>query len=118
REQALAFLAFAAGLHFEGGSGAHPEEAAFGDMCLAVAGKKRSGLLTWDDPAELWKAFTEGSLPSLPRKGRSTPTPPGLSTNAAVAVEVTLPPNGEATVPFFLTWHFPNYYFQGTRIPN
>ena len=118
REQALEARALAGGLRFEGGKGMHPEAPTFGELCLSAAGERVSGLVSWDHAGQLWVTVAAGKLPELRSGARSAPTPTGLSSNAALAVTVTVPAGGEATVPFFLTWHFPNYYFGGARIGN
>jgi non-lysosomal glucosylceramidase len=54
----------------------------------------------WDGPLIFWDDFTaDGALDS---------NSPALSPVASVAVTQSIPAGGEASVTFFLSWHFPN----------
>src|SRR5262249_2783862 len=94
------------------------EDPVYGEMSLGTTGEKVSYLLTWENAAALWRDFAaDGALKSFERD-KSKPTSPGQTTNAALVTEVTVPPRAEVTVPFLLTWRFPNYHFQGKLVGN
>jgi len=117
RQQALAFVAYAAGVEHSPGEGIHPHDRTFGEMSLATPAAA-TGLIAWDDPAALWRSFSEqGSLDVLPKDGRANATSE-RSLNGALAVEVKVPAGKEITIPFVLAWHFPNYYFNGNLVGN
>lgn len=118
RQRALAALAWAAGLSYAPGSGIHPADPTFGELAISSPAGSVTGRVTWEDPKALWQDFTEdGKLAALGRAGREDAAG-SAGTNAALAVEVKVGPGDEAVVPFFLTWHFPNYYFGGARVGN
>jgi uncharacterized protein (DUF608 family) len=107
RTRAMRFLAYAAGVEYREGEGIHKEDPTFGELSLTTTARETS-TSAWSDPAALWRQFeASGGV------GEG-----GSGENAALAVKVHLKPGGEATVPLFLTWHFPNYYFQGRRVGN
>lgn len=59
----------------------------------------------WDDIQSFWDAFRRGTLPSDPT---SEPSPDGQTDVGTLALSVTLAPGASATLPFILTWRFPN----------
>lgn len=118
RQQTLALVAYAAGIQHIAGEGIHAHDRAFGEMVIASPASRVTGLLSWSDPAELWRAFSEhGALSSLPTEGRADATSE-RSTNAALVVDTKVPAGKEVTIPILLTWHFPNYYFNGNLVGN
>ena len=78
----------------------------FGDMVLAAPADGASGLASWDSLENLADRFAEKGLV----KGDETagPSPAGQTLDGALAVSFTLAPGERRTVPFVLTWHFPN----------
>lgn len=118
RQQALGFLAYAAGIQHTLGEGIHPHDRTFGELALATPAPGVTGLLSWSEPAALWEAFArQGALAPLPGAGRAE-AGSERSTNAALAVETRIPSGKEVTIPVVLAWHFPNYYFNGHRVGN
>jgi non-lysosomal glucosylceramidase len=118
RAQAIALLAAAAGSGYTPGQGIHPEEPAFGEICLSTS-SEATLMPAWQDPAAFWETFSRSGRLSPPKDGAQTsPSPPGQAPTGALAAHATLAPGAEATVTFLLTWHFPNYYFQGARVGN
>ena len=97
--------------------GAHdpsnPPETEDSEWCIATRGAA-SYLTTWDgsgDGSDVWKDFSaDGKLANKALNTAST-LPSG-----ALSVEVDVAPGSEATVPFALTWCFPQIEFgSGTR---
>lgn len=118
RAQAVALLCAASGNRYTPGQGLHPEDPRFGELCVSTS-SDATALTSWTDPATLWEEFTETGRPGSPRGGvRTAHAPPGQNLNGALVAHATVPPGGEVTLPFLLTWHFPNYLFQGTRVGN
>jgi uncharacterized protein (DUF608 family) len=81
--------------------------------CIATD-RKATYVAAWDgkgDGADIWGPFAaKGSLPNSIHNDK-TDLPCG-----ALAVEVELAPGAEATIPFVLSWYFPEVQFgQGTR---
>jgi non-lysosomal glucosylceramidase len=114
----MALLAYAAHRQYFPGHGVHEHDPTFGELSLAAGSGAVTGLLAWDDPAALWDAFsTAGRLEPLAEDKR-VETAAGKATNAALVTEVSVPAGEEVTIPILLTWHFPNYYFQDTRVGN
>jgi uncharacterized protein (DUF608 family) len=118
RTQALALLGAAGGNAYRPGTGVHPEDPAFGELCLSTTAEA-TALPDWGDAAEFWKRFSERGRFTRPEEGAGTPaTAPGKLVTGALALHATVPANGEVTLPLYLTWRFPNYYFGGTRVGN
>jgi uncharacterized protein (DUF608 family) len=81
--------------------------------CIATQGKA-SYVTAWDgagDGSDIWKAFSgTGAL------GNSALSAHSQIPSGALAVEVEIPPQGEVSVPFVLSWFFPEVQFgEGTR---
>jgi uncharacterized protein (DUF608 family) len=82
----------------------HPADAPeFGSMALATP-----------RPADVWRRTPAERFLRLDKiwaalSGRTRFPPPNADgATGIVATDVTIPARGEAVVPFFLTWHFPN----------
>ena len=79
----------------------------YGDMVLAIlTPDKVSAAASWDGIEALAKEFTEAGRVTGPES--AGPSPAGQSLDGALAVPFTLAPGESRTVPFLLTWHFPN----------
>jgi non-lysosomal glucosylceramidase len=78
----------------------------FGDMALATLSEGASVATSWTDLDRLAGRFkTEGAMTSPDKAG---PSPAGETIDGAIAVRFTLAPGEKKTVPFVLTWYFPN----------
>jgi non-lysosomal glucosylceramidase len=91
----------------------NPPETENSEWCIATSGAA-SYLTAWDgnrDGSDVWKDFSaEGKLAN---KDLSTES---KLPSGALCVEVEVAPGSEATVPFALTWYFPQIEFgSGTR---
>ena len=77
-----------------------------GDMTLGALDANAGVSADWTDPTKLAEGFrASGTLTGPERAG---PSPTGHTLNGALAVTFTLEPGETRSVPFFLTWHFPN----------
>ena len=77
-----------------------------GDMCLAAIADKTTGTASWSTTDSLLRDFApDGSLTGDAEAG---PTPAGETADGALAVCFRLKPGEKRTIPFILTWHFPN----------
>ena len=91
----------------------NPPETENSEWCIAT-NAEASHITTWDgdgDGAEIWQDFAaDGELSDKPLSLDSK-LPSG-----ALCVKVKVAPGSEVTVPFALTWYFPQIEFgQGTR---
>jgi uncharacterized protein (DUF608 family) len=119
QRQALALLASLAGVSHKSARGADPEALDFGEMAFGTTGPDATVLTAWSDPQSLWTQFAKSGRFSAPSEAkRSKTTELGEAVNGAVASTVVVPPKGQVTVPFNLTWRFPNYRFDNRRIGN
>ncbi|GAB4453211.1 MAG: non-lysosomal glucosylceramidase [Anaerolineae bacterium] len=93
-----------------------PNHPLAGGMALALLHKERAEsdaayvVPQWIDPGALWADFaSDGRLTETP-PGVGRPSEPGATWNGAIALRFHLKPGERRTVPFVLTWHFPNRY--------
>lgn len=77
-----------------------------GDMVLATFSPNAQGVAWWSDVEALAKEFARLGAVEGPQE--AGPSPGGETLNGALTVSLTLPPGEKATVPFMLTWYFPN----------
>ncbi len=77
-----------------------------GDMVLAVLAESAKGAASWGTLEELAKGLAAPG--TLAQTAEAGPTPAGQTIDGAVWVAFSLKPKEERTVPFVLTWHFPN----------
>jgi uncharacterized protein (DUF608 family) len=98
-----------------------PKAAAFGTMALATPWKNITYLSHWvrgdwwDDLQIFWDDFAaDGRLKNLEDKD---PSPDRRTDIGTLGLEATIEPSGEVTLPFFLSWNFPNFtdYFDIVR---
>ncbi len=98
-----------------------PDAAAFGTMALATPWKNITYLSHWvrgdwwDDLQIFWDDFAaDGRLKNLEDKD---PSPDRRTDIGTLGLEATIEPFGEVTLPFFLSWNFPNFtdYFDIVR---
>jgi uncharacterized protein (DUF608 family) len=76
--------------------------------CMATSGKA-TYVSAWDgagDGSDIWSAFSaKGTL------SNSALSPHSQLPSGALAVEVEIPPHGEVSIPFVLSWFFPEVQF-------
>jgi non-lysosomal glucosylceramidase len=98
-----------------------PDAAAFGTMALATPWKDITYLSHWvrgqwwDDLQIFWDDFAaDGTLADLDEKN---PSPDRRTDIGTLGLKATLEPFGEVTLPFILSWNFPNFldYFDIVR---
>jgi non-lysosomal glucosylceramidase len=83
----------------------------FGSLALASIAEDVTGLLSFNAWEEAWKQFMEqGRFSTLESRESSPPTPPGQTTNGALAAGITVPAGSTVEVPFLLSWSYPNKY--------
>ncbi|MEI6972088.1 MAG: GH116 family glycosyl-hydrolase [bacterium] len=75
-----------------------------GSMVLAARARAEA-LEPWTDRDAFWSAVSGNAAPVL--KSASSPTPPGKTANAAIAVKFKLKAGEKRTVPFIWTWYLP-----------
>ncbi len=78
----------------------------FGDMALMALDREATGAATWPDVASLADQF--GNSGQLNGPEAAGPSPGGQTVDGALTVAFRLAPGEKATVPFVLTWDFPN----------
>ena len=85
----------------------HPADApGSGDMALMTMAEDASAAASWENTESLAARFAaEGSLSGPEASG---PSPPGETVDGALAVRFRLDPQERRSVPFVLSWHFPN----------
>ena len=92
--------------------GQAPKAPGFGSLALAVLAEDVTGLTSFADWGQAWNQFREhGRFSSMGAQPPAEPTPPGRTPSGALAATVTVPAGGSVEVPFLLTWHFPNNYY-------
>jgi len=98
-----------------------PDAAAFGTMVLATPWKNITYLSHWvrgdwwDDLQIFWDDFSaDGKLKDLDEK---SPSPDKRTDIGTLGLMATIEPFGEVTLPFILSWNFPNFvdYFDIVR---
>ena len=87
-----------------------PQERQFGTMTLGTLSSSATAQAQWDVSGALWADFSRDG--KLDNPGRVGPSPKGRTWNGALAVPVTLNPGEEKTAVFFITWNFPNFYYE------
>ncbi len=111
RQNAYAALCALVGAKYTITEGQSAKAPGFGSLALAAMADDVTGLLSFTDCAEAWRQFTEQGKFSPMEPGHfSSPTPPGQTTNGALAAGVTIPAGGTVEVPFLFSWSYPNKY--------
>lgn len=110
RAQTLGALCALAGVRYSAPLGTLPSEGAFGELCIATDDPSGSVIPEWASYGDIFS--------SPPGVRRSGPSARGKTVNGAVNVSLRLKPGQERTVPFYLSWRFPNYHFNGRRLGN
>jgi len=88
-------------------------DAANGALCLATTSDACEVCTSWDEIADLWTHWH--AVAGLPPARRTTPTPPGQTTNAAISVAEVLPGGASTRFRYLLAWQFPNRYVDWTQ---
>jgi len=114
RAQALSVIAAVAGGEYEAGSGVQPVDASFGDLAIGTTADDARAVVSWRGVDDLLRCLADKESGD----GEDASVKPGIVLNAAVTAAAVVPPGGEAAIPLFLTWRFPNYYFSGRNIGN
>lgn len=78
----------------------------WGDMALAAMTPEASGTAAWESLESLAVEFGSSGVVTGP--AASGPTPAGRTIDGALTVAFRLGPGQKRTVPFVLTWYFPN----------
>ncbi len=78
----------------------------WGDMALVAMAPNASGAAAWDTLESLAVEFSSSGRLSGPEA--ADPSPLAQTLDGALAVSLTLQPGEKRTIPFVLTWHFPN----------
>ncbi len=117
RNELLAFVAHQLGSKLDVSKGVPTSLDSYGTMCLATPRKEAVHRTDWSRRSQFWTHFASaGDL-----DGKADPTPPsapGRTWNAATAIGLELRPGEEATLPFVISWHFPNHYWGAANIGN
>jgi non-lysosomal glucosylceramidase len=77
-----------------------------GDMVLMAMAEDALAAASWESVDELAARFAAQGSVSGPERGG--PSPPGQTLDAALAVSFKLEAGARRSIPFALTWHFPN----------
>ncbi|MEI6914262.1 MAG: GH116 family glycosyl hydrolase, partial [Armatimonadota bacterium] len=119
RRQALKLLAAAARTKYAAGVGVQPTDPTFGDMAIATDAKDASVMLRFESAQQLVTILGKSrSLPSAQHNESTQASPEGEAVKGALSASVSLPPGGESTIRFYLTWRFRNYTYQGHNLGN
>ncbi|MCC6484024.1 MAG: hypothetical protein IT209_04175 [Armatimonadetes bacterium] len=119
RQQALSFLVAVAEGHYTPGKGIQKRDPAYGEMSISTDAPSSTALPFFQSADQLLALFSaRGSLPSGRDGEETTPSAPSETANAALSVSSEIPPGQENTFSFYLTWRFPNYWFQNRWIGN
>ena len=111
RQNAYATLCALVGANYTVTQGQSAKAPGFGSLALAVVANDVTGLMSFNDWEEAWKQFADrGRFSPLASRQSSAPTPPGQTTNTALAASITVPAGGTVEVPFLLSWSYPNKY--------
>jgi len=116
RLQALSLLAAVAGGKYCPGEGIQPEDPQFGTMAIATTAKDAWATASWTSAEALLAHMSAES--TLNEPDESAPSSPGATVNAALTASVEVAAGAEVSVPFLLTWRFPNYYFNNVWAGN
>jgi uncharacterized protein (DUF608 family) len=84
-----------------------------GSMTLSALASKATGTASWGTEATLHDAFAASGAVSGPASAKS---PQGQTVDGALAVERQIPPGKSVTIPFVLSWYFPqatHFYADG-----
>jgi uncharacterized protein (DUF608 family) len=113
RHRAYGALCELVGAKYTPPQGVPASACGFGTLALAALGHGATVLPACDDCNVAWEQFQrQGKFSPAAEARPNLPTPAGKTVNAAVAVEVVVPPGGSVEVPFFLAWRYPNNYQQ------
>ncbi len=91
-----------------------PQDVRFGSMAVATTSHDVTYLTRWeragwwDDVQAFWDDFASDGL--LANGPEPEPSPDGQSDVGSLGVRAHLPPGGSVTVPYVVSWHFPNLY--------
>jgi len=111
RQNAYATLCTLAGANYTITEGQSAQAPGFGSLVLATMAEDVTGLVSFMDWEESWRQFSEhGKFLPLEPGQSNAPTPPGRTTNGALAAAVAVPAGGTVEVPFLLSWRYPNKY--------
>lgn len=85
----------------------HPSSSPrWGSLCLATLVEGANVLARWEDRAILWSDFAQDG--GVQEEDDGPPSEPWRTWNGAIVVRTSLGPGEETTLPFVLTWFFPN----------
>jgi len=98
-----------------------PQSAAHGNLALTTPWKDITFLSHWvrgewfDDLQIFWDDFADDGV--LKNEMDASPSPDGRGDVGTLGLRATLEPFGEAVLPFYLSWSFPNFldYFDVVR---
>ncbi len=102
------------GIYMSGSKHA-PDSPLFGSMAVATEWPQTTFKLRWeragwwDDVQNFWDEFTHGRG-ELNNRSAESVSPDGQSDVGTLGLKVTLEPGQTATLPFILSWHFPNLH--------
>ncbi len=98
-----------------------PDSPAYGTLALATTWPDLTYVSHWvrgewwDDLHIFWDDFSDdGQLSNLDEE---SPSPDGRTDVGTLGLKATIPPGGEAVLPFVISWHYPNLlnYFDIVR---
>jgi len=110
RDTIMGLLAGMAQVGFQPASGRPKNAPSFGTMALATSHAAVSHRQAWTSRKDLLTDFAaDGRLDPDPTPPQASPA--GTTVNGALCASVSLGPGAETTVPFWITWCFPNQYY-------
>ena len=111
RQDAYSTLCSLVGANYTLTQGQAAKEPGFGTLALVALAEDTTQLASFENWEQAWNQFREhGRFPEPNSLSPSPPTPPGQTTNGALAATITVPAGGTVEVPFLFTWHYPNKY--------